>query len=88
MGVLLRGGTVVSAQGMAELDVLLEGKKSLLLGKASPPGTRRRWTAPGCCCFPASSMAIPISIWKSAAPSPPMISPLEAALPSGVEPLW
>ena len=22
------------------------GKKSLLLGKASPPGTRRRWTAP------------------------------------------
>ena len=38
MGVLLRGGTVVSAQGMAELDVLLEGEKVAAVGKGLPAG--------------------------------------------------
>lgn len=52
MGVLLRGGTVVSAQGMAELDVLLEGEKVAAVGKGLPAGNAQTVDCAGMLLFP------------------------------------
>lgn len=52
MAVLLRGGTVVSSQGTADLDVLLEGEKVSAVGENLPAGDAQVVDCAGKLLFP------------------------------------
>ncbi len=52
MGILLRGGTVVSSQGTENLDVLLAGEKVAAVGKNLPAGDAQAVDCTGMLLFP------------------------------------
>ncbi len=86
MRILLQGGTVVSAEGTAILDVLLEGERIAAVGENLSSGDARIVDCTGKLLFPGFIDGHTHFDLEVGGPSPPMILPPAPGPPCGGAP--